>query len=117
MAAAVREGPGMAAQRNGHLVLGWLMNPVGNHPAAWLHPDAQPERALDISYYAELARIAERGKLDFVFQADVPAARDGNMRALSRAPRFMNIWEPLTLLTALAGATKHIGLGGTSSTS
>jgi FMN-dependent oxidoreductase (nitrilotriacetate monooxygenase family) len=107
----------MSGSRPGHLVLGWLMNPVGSHPAAWLHPEARPERALDIGYYAELARLAESGKLDFVFQADVPAARDGNMRALSRAPRFMNIWEPLTLLTALAGATTHIGLGGTSSTS
>ncbi len=30
---------------------------------------------------------------------------------------FMNVLEPVTLLTALSGATTHIGLGGTVSTS
>jgi N-acetyl-S-(2-succino)cysteine monooxygenase len=52
-----------------------------------------------------------------VFQADAAGARDGNMRALSRAPRFMNIWEPLSLLSALVAVTDRIGLCGTMSTS
>lgn len=97
--------------------LGWLMNPIGAHPAAWLHPDAKIDGELDIGHYMRMAKIAERGKFDFIFQADAPACRDGDMKALSRAPRFMNIWEPATLLAALAGATTHIGLGGTASTS
>ena len=57
-------------------------------------------------------RKAEAAKLDFVFQADAAGARDGNMKALSRAPRFMNIWEPLSLLSALVGVTDRIGLAG-----
>jgi FMN-dependent oxidoreductase (nitrilotriacetate monooxygenase family) len=105
----------MKNQRRMHL--GWLMNPYGTHPAAWLHPEAAVESDLDIGHYVRMARLAERGKLDFIFQADAPACRDGNMEALSRAPRFMSIWEPATLLAALAGATTHIGLGGTASTS
>jgi len=44
-------------------------------------------------------------------------ARDGNMRGLSHAPRSMNIWEPLGLLSALVATTKRIGLCGTMSTS
>jgi FMN-dependent oxidoreductase (nitrilotriacetate monooxygenase family) len=97
--------------------LGWLMNPYGNHPSSWLKEDAPIESDLDIGHYMRMAQVAERGKFDFIFQADAPACRDGNMEALSRAPRFMNIWEPMTLLAALAGATTTIGLGATASTS
>ena len=97
--------------------LGWLMSPAGNHPAAWLHPGAELHGANSFAHYVKLARKAEAAKFDFVFQADAAGARDGNMNALSRAPRFMNIWEPLSLLSALAGATERIGLAGTMSTS
>jgi hypothetical protein len=89
------------------LRLGWLASPFGSHPAAWLHPDARPEATLNLAHYTRMVQIPEAGKLDFVFQADVPAARHGNMIALRRAPRFMSIWEPLTLLSALAPATTH----------
>jgi FMN-dependent oxidoreductase (nitrilotriacetate monooxygenase family) len=107
----------MTTRRLDRLRLGWLASPFGSHPAAWLHPDAQPQAALNLSHYIRMVQIAEAGKMDFVFQADVPAARDGNMDALRRAPRFMSIWEPLTLLSALAPVTTHIGLAGTSSAS
>jgi N-acetyl-S-(2-succino)cysteine monooxygenase len=107
----------MTTPRQDHMRLGWLASPFGSHPAAWLHPGAEPNAALNPSHYVRMVQIAEAGKLDFVFQADVPAARDGNMQALRRAPRFMSIWEPLTLLSALAPMTTHIGLAGTSSAS
>jgi FMN-dependent oxidoreductase (nitrilotriacetate monooxygenase family) len=97
--------------------LGWLMSAAGNHPAAWLHPNAELHGANNFSHYVRLVRKAEAAKFDFVFQADAAGARDGNMNALSRAPRFMNIWEPLSLLSALVGVTERIGLAGTMSTS
>jgi FMN-dependent oxidoreductase (nitrilotriacetate monooxygenase family) len=93
------------------------MSPAGNHPAAWMHPGAELRGANNFAHYVKLARKVESAKFDFVFQADAAGARDGNMAALSRAPRFMNIWEPLSLLSALAGATERIGLAGTMSTS
>lgn len=105
----------MKTQRQMHL--GWLMSPYGAHPASWLDSEGPIDADLNIGQYMRMAQVAERGKLDFIFQADAPACRDGNLQALSRAPRFMNIWEPATLLAALAGATTHIGLGGTASTS
>src|SRR6202043_2532755 len=71
----------------------------------------------DIASYAHMAQVAERGKFDLFFVADTPAARTENLHAWSRFPMFMNVLEPVTLLTALAGATTHIGLGGTVSTS
>jgi N-acetyl-S-(2-succino)cysteine monooxygenase len=108
---------GMQVPPKGQMTLGWLMSPAGNHPAAWLHPHAELHAANNFPHYVKLVRKAEAAKLDFVFQADAAGARDGNMNALSRAPRFMNIWEPLSLLSALAGVTERIGLAGTMSTS
>ncbi len=104
----------MQVHPKGQMKLGWLMSPAGNHPAAWLHPHAELHGANNFPHYVRLVRKAESAKFDFVFQADAAGARDGNMNALSRAPRFMNIWEPLSLLSALAGVTERIGLAGTS---
>lgn len=104
-------------RQKGQMKLGWLMSPAGNHPAAWLHPSTELHGANSFAHYKRLVQKAEAAKFDFVFQADAAGARDGNMRALSRAPRFMNIWEPVSLLSALVGATERIGLCGTMSTS
>ncbi len=89
----------------------------GGHPASWLHPKANAAGSTDIDHYRRLAQTAERGLFDLFFIADTPAARTDNLHAWSRFPMFMNVLEPVTLLTALAGATTHIGLGGTVSTS
>jgi FMN-dependent oxidoreductase (nitrilotriacetate monooxygenase family) len=75
----------------------------GHHKAAWRHPDSPVERLGDITYYEELAKTAERGKLDAVFFADGHSAgdvADGSWWYL----------EPLTTLSALARATEKIGL-------
>jgi FMN-dependent oxidoreductase (nitrilotriacetate monooxygenase family) len=80
------------------------------HEAAWRHPDTNPERALTLQHYVDIARTAERGKLDSLFLADGVALR-GNV-AYNSTSRF----EPLTLLSALAGVTDRIGLIATAST-
>ncbi|MFI7700275.1 LLM class flavin-dependent oxidoreductase [Nonomuraea sp. NPDC049480] len=83
---------------------------VGHHEAAWRHPRAEPARITDVRHYQELARIAERGKLDSVFLAD-GVALQGNV-----AHNALGGLEPLTLLSALAAVTDHIGLIATVST-
>lgn len=90
---------------------------AGLHPGSWLHGNATRGAATSIEYYAAMAQLAERGLFDLFFIADTPAARTENLEAWSRYPLFMNSFEPLTLLAALAGSTRHIGLGGTASTS
>lgn len=90
---------------------------TGNHPASWLHPDTPAGASTDIAHYRHLAQVAEHGKFDLFFIADTPAARTENFQAWSRFPMYMNALEPVTLLTAIAGATTRIGLGGTVSTS
>ncbi|WP_336204167.1 LLM class flavin-dependent oxidoreductase [Nonomuraea sp. LPB2021202275-12-8] len=83
---------------------------VGHHEAAWRHPLTEPARVTDVRHYQELARIAELGKLDSVFLADGVALR-GDVRH-----NALGGLEPLTLLSALAAVTDHIGLIATVST-
>ncbi|MEU6173759.1 LLM class flavin-dependent oxidoreductase [Streptantibioticus parmotrematis] len=84
---------------------------VGHHEAAWRLPESDPYAATDVEHYRRLAAIAERGKLDSLFLADSPV-QFGNP---GRRPAGR--LEPIVLLTALAAATRHIGLIATASTS
>ncbi|MGY4102908.1 LLM class flavin-dependent oxidoreductase [Nocardia sp. R16R-3T] len=83
---------------------------VGHHEAAWRHPRTEERRVLDVRHFQELARIAERGKLDSVFFAD----------GLAVGPRIkrntLAVFEPVTLLAAIAAATERVGLIATAST-
>jgi FMN-dependent oxidoreductase (nitrilotriacetate monooxygenase family) len=99
------------------MVIGALIHANGSHAASWLMDEARPHASTDIDYYREMAQLAERGKFDFFFIADTPAARTENLKVWSRSPLFMNVLEPITLLSAIAGATSRIGLGATASTS
>ncbi|MCF3171978.1 LLM class flavin-dependent oxidoreductase [Streptomyces sioyaensis] len=87
----------------------FLMN-AGHHDAAWRHPRTQPERVTDLRYFQQLAQTAERGKLDSVFFAD-GLALWGKVRH-----NALGGFEPLTLLSALAAVTEHVGLIATVST-
>lgn len=75
----------------------------GHHRAAWRHPLSSVERLGDIAYFEELARTAERGKLDAVFFADGQSADN-----VADGPRWF--LEPLTALAAMSRATESIGL-------
>jgi FMN-dependent oxidoreductase (nitrilotriacetate monooxygenase family) len=107
----------MSERRDSQLRLGaYLPGLVGHHLAAWRHPEARADGGTDIAYYRELAAIAERGKFDAIFLADGLSVPDHPPQVLSRSG-YVSLFEPLTLLAALAGSTTHIGLIGTVSTS
>ncbi|MCM3785686.1 LLM class flavin-dependent oxidoreductase [Neobacillus mesonae] len=98
--------------KNRSLHLNLFLSPAGHHEGAWRHPNSEPERLLDFSYYKSIALRAEAAKLDSLFMAD----------RYSTSPRAAAYGaaggiEPLTLLTGLAVVTKHIGLIATVSTS
>ncbi|MGE7385655.1 LLM class flavin-dependent oxidoreductase [Streptomyces sp. NPDC004126] len=98
----------MPAPRTLHLNA-FLMN-AGHHDAAWRHPASSPERVTDVRYFQELARTAERGLLDSIFFAD-GVALWGKARY-----NALGGFEPITLLSAIAAVTEHIGLIATVST-
>jgi FMN-dependent oxidoreductase (nitrilotriacetate monooxygenase family) len=87
----------------------FLMN-TGHHEASWRLPESDPFSSTKIGHYANLARIAERGKLDSVFFADSPSLWGG----IGRRPS--GSLEPTVVLAALAAVTEHIGLIATAST-
>ncbi len=97
--------------------LGAFLPAPGHHVAAWRHPDARPDGGLDFAYYRSLVRTAERGRFDMIFLSDGAGVRTKYKDAdeLSRQGRMVH-FEPLTLLSALAVHTSHIGLTATSST-
>lgn len=96
--------------RPGQLHLNAFLMGVGHHEAAWRLPDVDPLASTKLDALQALARTAERGKLDSLFIADIPALFMGV------AQRPNSQLEPTLLLTALALATERIGLIGTAST-
>jgi FMN-dependent oxidoreductase (nitrilotriacetate monooxygenase family) len=100
----------MPARTPRRLHLNAFLHAPGHHDAAWRHPDSGGHRVLDVDYHIELARTAERGLFDSVFLADSLAVRTRPDATVAAG------LEPLTLLTALATATEHIGLIATAST-
>ncbi|WIM98778.1 LLM class flavin-dependent oxidoreductase [Actinoplanes oblitus] len=98
----------MSVERTLHLNA-FVMS-VGHHEAAWRLPESDPYADLDVEHFKNIARIAERGKLDSLFLADGPVL----WNQVARRPS--GVLEPTVLLTALAGATSRIGLIATAST-
>lgn len=82
----------------------------GAHAAGWRLPEAQADAALDFSLWTELARRAEAACLHFMFWADGAAIRHSapSKEALAYLARI-DVWEPLTVIGALAALTKRLG--------
>ncbi len=97
------------------ILAAFLFHPGGAHVSGWRHATAEPHRHVDIDYYARFAETAERGVFDTIFLAD-------GLYFWDRFPSGVDHYgqtrlEPLTLLSALAARTRHIGLAATVSTS
>jgi len=97
--------------------LGAFLPAPGHHVAAWRHPEAMASGGLDFNYYRSIVQTAERGLFDLVFLSDGVGIRThyNDKDELSRWGRMVH-FEPITLLSALAVHTTHIGLTGTAST-
>jgi N-acetyl-S-(2-succino)cysteine monooxygenase len=99
------------------LRLGAFFNPTGHHVASWRHPQSQADAGVNFDHYVEIARTAERAKMDMVFLADNISVREAHPDALARSAQYIANMEPITLLAALAAMTSRIGLVATASTS
>lgn len=91
------------------LRLGLFVQALGHHVGGWRHPEAKGSPT-DIDWFGWIAETAERGGFDMFFVGDALAT------SVHRLPSTMSRLEPLTLLAALAGRTRHIGLAATAST-
>lgn len=77
----------------------------------WLDTDIPLDASVNIDWTIDIVRRAEAAKFDLVFIVD------SQFITPHSPPHYLNRLEPLTLLSALATATSHIGLVGTFTTS
>ena len=103
----------MAASQQ--LRLGAFMRPVSIHTGAWRYPGAFADANFNFAHLRRFAQTLERGRFDAFFMADHLAVLNMPLDALQRS-HTVTSFEPFTLLSALAGATQHIGLIATGST-
>ncbi|MBD2079436.1 LLM class flavin-dependent oxidoreductase [Leptolyngbya sp. FACHB-17] len=97
------------------LKLGAFMRPVSIHTAAWRYPGAIPDANFNFSAIKQFIQKLEQSKFDAFFMADHLAVLNMPIDALKRS-HTVTSFEPLTLLSALAAVTEHIGLIATAST-
>ncbi|MFC4243674.1 LLM class flavin-dependent oxidoreductase [Gryllotalpicola reticulitermitis] len=85
----------------------------------WRLPDNNRHRFAELSYWTELAQLAEQGGLDGIFLADVVGAYDtfrgGPETAIREGLQIPNL-DPLLVIPAMATVTQHLGFGVTFST-
>jgi len=87
--------------------LGAMIHGVGHGWGEWRHPDALADASVNFGFYKQQAQLAEGARFDFAFIAD-----SLHIHAHS-SPHYLNRFEPLTVLSALAAVTDHIGLVAT----
>lgn len=95
----------MSRQRQ--LKLGAMVHGVGHGWGEWRHPQARPNASTDFGFYKQQTQLAEGAKFDFVFIADSLHIHEKS------SPHYLNRFEPLTILSALAALTSNIGLVAT----
>ncbi|MGO2112810.1 MAG: NtaA/DmoA family FMN-dependent monooxygenase [Pseudoclavibacter sp.] len=100
------------SEQNRQLALTMFTIGFGYHNDAWRHPDSLAEQVGSLRLVADMAKAAERAKLDAVFFADnVSSAPVRN-----NAVRGASFYEPIATMGALIGSTDKIGMIGTMST-
>lgn len=87
-----------------HLHLGVHIDGAGSHPAAWRLSGAQPERLFEAAHSVELARLAERGRLDFVVLDDAFGLQS------NRVDHVRGRLDALLTMARIAPMTDSIGL-------
>ncbi len=96
---------------NPKIQFGLMLHGAGGHIHSWRHPSSTIDASVNLQYNIDLAQRAENAGIAFLFVADGLYINEKSL------PHFLNRFEPLTLLSALATQTTRIGLGGTVSTS
>jgi FMN-dependent oxidoreductase (nitrilotriacetate monooxygenase family) len=102
-------GPALTSQRPLHFNA--FIWPNGYHESAWRVVEDDVREVLGLTYYTDIARIAERGLLDSIFLADNIAIAEYRATHLPQTQ-----FDPISVLSAVAAVTTDIGLIGTGST-
>ncbi|PSH65193.1 LLM class flavin-dependent oxidoreductase [Phyllobacterium sophorae] len=90
---------------------GIMLQGPGSHMNSWKHPSSPPDASVNFRFYVEQAQKAEAAGIAFAFIADGLYINEKSI------PHFLNRFEPIAILSALAATTSKLGLVGTLSTS
>jgi FMN-dependent oxidoreductase (nitrilotriacetate monooxygenase family) len=101
---------------NKEVILFWMPVWGGFHMAGWREESAVYDPPMNFAEIRRSVQVAERGKLHGFFLADSLTVGGLDPLVVSRTARVLRGFEPLTLLSALAGCTERIGLLATAST-
>lgn len=93
------------------ITFGIMLHGPGGSMNAWRHPSGPADASVNFAFYRDTTLKAEAAGIAFAFVADGLYINDKSI------PHFLNRFEPLTILSALAAVTSRIGLAGTVSTS
>ncbi|EGO56010.1 hypothetical protein NEUTE1DRAFT_47921 [Neurospora tetrasperma FGSC 2508] len=89
-------------------------------PGLWRHPSDQSHNFTSVQHWVELAKLLESARFHGIFIADVLGGYDVYRDSLTPAIVSGAQWpvnEPLSVVPAMAAATKSLGFGVTVSTS
>jgi FMN-dependent oxidoreductase (nitrilotriacetate monooxygenase family) len=102
-----------------HLAAFVSAGPVSGSHGGWRYPGADCD-ITSLAYYTRLARTLEDGCFDFVFMADILAVPDRLNDSMNSQLRYGALGalrlDPMIVLAAMCGATSHVGLACTIST-
>jgi len=90
---------------------GLMLHGAGGHMNAWKHPSVPADASVNLQHYIRTTQLADAHGIAFAFVADGLYINEKSI------PHFLNRFEPISILSALAAVTRKIGLAGTISTS
>ncbi|MGF6574185.1 FMN-dependent oxidoreductase (nitrilotriacetate monooxygenase family) [Paraburkholderia sp. GAS333] len=90
---------------------GIMLHGAGGHMNSWKHPAGPADASVNLDFIIRTTKKAEDNGIAFAFVADGLYINEKSI------PHFLNRFEPISILSALASVTSKIGLAGTISTS
>ncbi len=94
-----------------NIPFGVMLQGAGGHMNSWKHPSGPADASVNLDFFIRTAQKAEANGIAFAFVADGLYINEKSI------PHFLNRFEPISILSALATVTSRIGLAGTVSTS
>ncbi|EJJ26717.1 LLM class flavin-dependent oxidoreductase [Rhizobium sp. CF142] len=103
-----------------HLAAFVSAGPTSGSHAGWRYPGAETDFT-SLAHYQRLGSLLEEGRFDMIFFADILSVPDRLAGTMDSQLRYGGLGalrlDPMIVLAALAGSTKHVGLAATISTS
>jgi alkanesulfonate monooxygenase len=120
---SAENGTNKRQKKNKPLLLNFMVLPAPSHlsPANWAHPNDRASEYKSLSYWTDLAKLAEKHKINAIFIADVLGPYDvfngpHNFDAVAKSGAQFPLVDPSIYISAMASVTESVAFGCTFST-